>query len=61
MIPETCPGVPSEILDPKSTWADPKAYGPAARKVAKLFEDNFAHFAPHVGDEVKAAGIHVAA
>jgi phosphoenolpyruvate carboxykinase (ATP) len=58
MIPETCPGVPSEILDPKSTWADPKAYGPAARKVAKLFEDNFAAFAPHVVDEVKAAGIH---
>lgn len=21
-IPESCPGVPTEILDPKSTWQD---------------------------------------
>jgi len=57
MIPEACPGVPSEILDPKATWADQEAYDRMARDVAKRFETNFARFAPHVGDEVKAAGI----
>ena len=61
MIPEACPGVPSEILDPKSTWADPNAYVEMARDVAGRFEDNFARFAPHVGDEVKLAGIHATA
>jgi phosphoenolpyruvate carboxykinase (ATP) len=58
MIPGACPGVPDEVLDPKATWADPKVYGRMARDVAKRFEDNFARFAPHVGDDVKSAGIH---
>ena len=58
MIPESCPEVPSAILDPRATWSDPQAYDRMAREVAKRFEDNFARFAPHVGDDVKAAGIH---
>jgi phosphoenolpyruvate carboxykinase (ATP) len=61
MIPTACPRVPSGILDPQSTWADPNAYSSAARKVAKLFEDNFAVYSPHVGDEVRSAGIHATA
>jgi phosphoenolpyruvate carboxykinase (ATP) len=61
MIPESCPGVPSEVLDPKATWADRKAYGSMARDVAKRFETNFARFAPHVDDDVKSAGIHATA
>jgi phosphoenolpyruvate carboxykinase (ATP) len=61
MIPEACPGVPSEILAPRATWADPKAYDRAAQDVAKRFEDNFSRFTPHVGDDVKAAGIHATA
>jgi phosphoenolpyruvate carboxykinase (ATP) len=58
VIPTACPDVPSEILDPKATWADRNAYDRAAREVAKRFEDNFERFAPHVGEDVKAAGIH---
>jgi phosphoenolpyruvate carboxykinase (ATP) len=58
MIPKACPGVPSGILDPRATWSDPTAYERTAREVAKRFEDNFAHFSPHVGDEVEAGGIH---
>jgi phosphoenolpyruvate carboxykinase (ATP) len=61
MIPEACPDVPSEILDPQATWADQKAYGRAARDVAKRFEDNFTRFAPYVGDDVRSAGIHPSA
>jgi phosphoenolpyruvate carboxykinase (ATP) len=53
--------VPSEILDPKATWADPGAYDRMARDVAGRFEDNFERFAPHVGDDVKSAGIHAGA
>jgi phosphoenolpyruvate carboxykinase (ATP) len=61
MIPETCPEIPSEILDPKATWADQNAYDRMARDVARRFEDNFARFAPHVSDDVKGAGIHAVA
>ena len=39
-IPKTCPGCPDEILDPKQTWADSGAYDTAAKKLAKLFEEN---------------------
>jgi phosphoenolpyruvate carboxykinase (ATP) len=60
MIPATCPEVPSALLEPRATWSDPNAYDRMAREVAKRFEDNFARFAPHVGDDVKAAGIHAA-
>jgi phosphoenolpyruvate carboxykinase (ATP) len=60
MVPDACPEVPSALLDPRATWSDPTAYDRMARDVAKRFEDNFARFAPHVGDDVKAAGIHAA-
>jgi len=39
-IPETCPGVPPEILDPQKTWADPLAYRQQAQKLIALFEKN---------------------
>ena len=61
MIPEACPGVPSEILDPKATWADPNAYGRTAREVAKPLRGQLRALCPHVGDEVRSAGIHVTA
>jgi phosphoenolpyruvate carboxykinase (ATP) len=40
-IPTNCPGVPSEILDPRNTWADPKAYDAQAQMLAALFNKNF--------------------
>jgi phosphoenolpyruvate carboxykinase (ATP) len=40
-IPKTCPGVPSEILFPKNTWANKKAYDETAMKLAKKFSDAF--------------------
>jgi phosphoenolpyruvate carboxykinase (ATP) len=58
-MPESCPGVPSEVLDPRTTWADGAAYDEAARAVAKRFEANFARFEPQVDRAVAAAGIHL--
>jgi phosphoenolpyruvate carboxykinase (ATP) len=40
-IPKTCPGVPSNILFPKNTWQDKKAYNETAKKLAKKFSDAF--------------------
>lgn len=44
LIPENVPGVPSEILDPKTTWTDAEAYDRQAQKLAKLFVENFNRF-----------------
>jgi phosphoenolpyruvate carboxykinase (ATP) len=56
-VPETCPGVPSELLNPRSTWADPAAYDQQARKVVGMFVENFKTFEPMVSPEVRAAGM----
>lgn len=58
-VPQACPGVPSEILNPENTWEDKEAYKTQARKLAELFVKNFEHFADGVSAEVKAAGPRV--
>ena len=54
-VPETVGGVPAEILDPRSTWADPSAYDTQARHLADLFAQNFGQYASVATDEIKAA------
>ena len=54
-IPQSCPGVPTEVLNPKNTWADGQEYEIQARKLAGLFNKNFAKFTG-MTDVVKAAG-----
>jgi len=60
-LPVACADVPTEILDPRTAWADTSAYDAAAQKVAALFEANFAQFAPFVNPNVVDAGIRKAA
>ncbi len=40
-IPEKVPGVPSEILFPRNTWKDKKAYDKTAQKLAREFARAF--------------------
>lgn len=40
-IPHTCPGVPSELLDPRKSWSDPAAYDARAKKLASEFAAHF--------------------
>lgn len=56
MVPESCPGVPGEILDPRSTWSDPAEYDEQARRLAAMFRENFRSFEPHVSEPVRQAG-----
>ncbi len=53
-LPDAVPGVPSEVLHPRNTWADKAAYDTQARKLAKLFRDNDAGF--EMPDAVRKAG-----
>ena len=60
-VPEACPDVPSDVLQPKSTWNDKRAYDETAQEVAKRFEANFKQFADQVEPSVIEAGIRAAA
>lgn len=55
-VPQTCPEVPSEILNPINTWTDKDAYIKAAKDLAKKFEDNFAEKYPNMPNEIVVAG-----
>jgi len=59
-IPQSCPGVPSEVLNPRNTWSDKAAYDDTARELTKRFAENFRKFEAHVSNEVKAAGVKAA-
>ena len=54
-VPRSCPDVPIEVLDPRATWSDPEAYDAQARKLARMFDENFEKFAGEVSDEVRSA------
>jgi phosphoenolpyruvate carboxykinase (ATP) len=60
-VPEACPGVPRDVLQPRKAWRDQRAYDETAAEVARRFEANFAQFAGAVDERVCAAGIHAAA
>jgi phosphoenolpyruvate carboxykinase (ATP) len=55
-VPTTCPGVPAEVLQPRSTWADGAAYDRQARALARMFAENFDAYADGVSAGVRAAG-----
>lgn len=54
-IPAECPGVPTEVLDPRSTWANPVAYDEKAAYLAGLFVKNFEKYASGVSADILAA------
>jgi phosphoenolpyruvate carboxykinase (ATP) len=59
LVPESCPGVPQNVLNPRKAWSDPAAYDEQARKLARMFAKNFERFAPSLAPEIRAAGPRV--
>ena len=55
MMPMTCPDVPSDILNPRNTWADKSSYDLKAKDLASQFIKNFQKYAAGVNEETLAA------
>ncbi|UCC48749.1 MAG: phosphoenolpyruvate carboxykinase [Gemmatimonadota bacterium] len=55
-VPQCCPGVPDEVLQPRQTWADKDAYDAQARNLAGLFVQNFKEYAEEADPQVREAG-----
>ncbi len=60
-IPTSCEGVPSEILNPRGTWADKAAYDETANNLASQFVKNFEQFASETSEAILAAAPKVLA
>lgn len=54
-IPQSCPDVPADILNPRSTWTDKEAYDKKANELAQLFVKNFEQFADQASEEIRNA------
>ena len=55
-VPESCPGVPDQVLRPENTWSDPVEYRAKANELARYFQENFEQFEGLVEAEVREAG-----
>lgn len=55
-IPISCPGVPSEILNPGNTWKNKADYDKKAKELAGMFRENFKQYKDFVSSEVDKAG-----
>jgi phosphoenolpyruvate carboxykinase (ATP) len=54
-MPNDCPNVPADLLQPRNTWSDKDAYDAQCHHLSKLFNDNFEKFADGSSDEIKSA------
>lgn len=55
-VPLECPGVPSELLKPRSSWKDKDVYDATAKDLAKRFQKNFDQFRDQCSDSIVNAG-----
>ena len=55
-VPVAIEGVPTEILTPRDTWEDGEAFDVQARKLAGMFQDNFAQYNETMDPAVTASG-----
>ncbi len=54
-MPVSCPNVPSELLNPRNTWADANEYDKKANHLAELFNNNFNQYADGCSEEILSA------
>ena len=55
-VPQQCPDVPAEVLNPRQTWPNGADYDAQAVRLARMFTENFKEFEGGVTADVLAAG-----
>ncbi|MCF8719615.1 phosphoenolpyruvate carboxykinase [Nitrospina gracilis] len=55
-VPTSCPDVPAEVLNPRNTWKNPKAYDEKANELAAQFIENFKEYEDAVSREILEGG-----
>ena len=51
-VPQTCPNVPGEVLNPRNTWSRGEDYDVQAKKLAEAFVKNFQKFQSQASDDI---------
>ena len=51
-MPKSCNGVPANVLNPRSTWENKKAYDQKAAQLAGYFHKNFEKFKEYANEEI---------
>ncbi|HXI00111.1 MAG TPA: phosphoenolpyruvate carboxykinase (ATP) [Sphingobacteriaceae bacterium] len=59
MMPETCDGVPSSLLNPQNTWENKKLYNQTCIQLADLFTENFKQFIDIADEETRLSGPNI--
>ena len=59
-MPGAVPGVPTEILDSRNTWANKATYDQTAAELAEKFVKNFEKYADFASIEILAGAPKVA-
>jgi len=54
--PRKCPGVPTEVLSPRTTWNNDEAYYKMAFKLSNAFRKNFSQFESFASEEIRRGG-----
>ena len=56
LVPHSCRCASAEVLDPRASWVDKRAYDASAHELAEMFRKNFEPYVEHVTPAVLAAG-----
>ncbi len=54
--PRECPGVPTSVLSPRTTWNDDEKYYKTAFKLSNAFRENFKKFESYANEEIRRGG-----
>ena len=54
--PRSCPGVPTSVLSPRTTWNNDEAYYRTAFKLSNAFRKNFKQFEEYANEEIRRGG-----
>ncbi|WP_396591482.1 phosphoenolpyruvate carboxykinase (ATP) [Allomuricauda sp. R78024] len=54
--PRECPGVPTAVLSPRTTWNNDEAYYKTAFKLTNAFRENFKKFEEYASEEIRRGG-----